>query len=224
MQRLAIYDMDKTITRAPTWAPFLLHAVLQRAPWRLALLPVVGAASMAYALGLLSRGGLKQVAQAAMVGGAVPVADVDRLAASFAERLAVKGIYREARAQMARDRAAGYRLVLATASFRFYVTSLADRLGFEAVIATESRHGDHGAVLARIDGENCYGPVKLAMIEAWMADQGIARADAQILFYSDHVSDVPTLSWADGPVVINPHPPLRALAVQRGWPVRDWTR
>ena len=37
MRRLAIYDMDKTITQRATWMPFLIHAAKARAPWRLAL-------------------------------------------------------------------------------------------------------------------------------------------------------------------------------------------
>ena len=49
----------------------------------------------------------------------------------------------------------------------------------------------------RIAGGNCYGPAKRAMIEAWLADQGINRAAAYVRVYSDHVSDVPSFDWAD---------------------------
>ena len=38
---LAIYDMDRTITRHATYTPFLLHCAARRAPWRLLLLPFV---------------------------------------------------------------------------------------------------------------------------------------------------------------------------------------
>ena len=37
--RLAIYDLDKTITRRPTYTPFLLYAARTRGVWRLFLLP-----------------------------------------------------------------------------------------------------------------------------------------------------------------------------------------
>ena len=42
MTDLAIYDMDKTITRVPTYTPFLVHVATRRSPWRLLLLPLVG--------------------------------------------------------------------------------------------------------------------------------------------------------------------------------------
>ena len=37
MTDLAIYDMDRTVTRRATYTPFLLHCALRRAPWRLLL-------------------------------------------------------------------------------------------------------------------------------------------------------------------------------------------
>ncbi|MGZ8997998.1 MAG: HAD-IB family hydrolase, partial [Allosphingosinicella sp.] len=38
---LAIYDMDRTVTRRPTYSAFLRHAALRLGPWRLLLLPLV---------------------------------------------------------------------------------------------------------------------------------------------------------------------------------------
>jgi phosphoserine phosphatase len=43
-----------------------------------------------------------------------------------------------------------------------------------------------------------------------------------VRFYSDHVSDAPTFAWADEPVAVNAHGPLRALARARGWRIEDW--
>ena len=131
-------------------------------------------------------------------------------------------LFEGARARIEADRTEGYRLVMATASYRFYVTAIAGRLGFDAVIATLSNEGDNGAVRAGIAGENCYGPAKLAMIEDWMAGQGIARESAHVRFYSDHVSDAPTLAWADEAFAVNPHAPLRTLAAIKGWTIVDW--
>lgn len=222
MQRLAIYDMDKTITRAATWAPFLRHAVLARAPWRAALLPLLAGVGFGYWAGIANRATLKENAQRLMMGGTVAAPVLARLADDFAAALMETGIYPAAIARIAEDRAAGYRLVLATASFDFYVQAIAARLGFDAVIATRSVEDDRGGVRAQIAGDNCYGAAKLQMIEAWLATQGIARDAAHIRFYSDHVSDAPTLAWADEAFAVNPHPPLRALATKAGWPILDW--
>ncbi|MES2058948.1 MAG: HAD-IB family hydrolase [Pseudomonadota bacterium] len=220
--RIAIYDMDKTITVAPTWTGFLIGAARAYAPWRLALLPVAGLAVGAYGLKLLDRARLKQVTQRLLIGGTMSSEDAADAAARFADRIIAQGLFAGARTRIEADRAAGYRLVMATASYHFYVTAIAERLGFDAVIATGSRKTADGRLRALIDGENCYGPAKLRMIKAWLAAQGIERADAEIRFYSDHVSDAPTLDWADTAFAVHPHGPLRTLATARGWAILDW--
>ena len=223
MMKLAIYDMDKTITHAPTWPAFLIETARRLAPWRLALLPLAGVASAAYAVKAIDRGRLKQISQRLLLGHRMRDSDAQSAAEHFANRVAASGVFAGARAQIAADRAAGYRLVMATASYRFYAEAIARRLGFDVVIGTEVElAGDR--LRARISGENCYGPAKLRMIEAWMAANHIARAEADIRFYSDHVSDAPVLAWADEPFAVNAHGPLRALARERGWPIVDWER
>ena len=222
MHRLAIYDMDKTITAAPTWTRFLVAAARARAPWRLALLPAVAAGGIGYLLRLTDRAGLKQASQRLMLGGALAPAEIEALAERFAAHEAAHGVLHGARAQIAADRAAGCRLVMATASHRYYAGAIARLLGFDDVVATEAKRDEQGRILSLIEGDNCYGPVKLHRIESWMAGQGIARGGAHVRAYSDHVSDAPLLAWADEPFAVNAHGPLRRLAAEKGWPLLDW--
>lgn len=221
--KLAIYDMDRTITHAPTWTRFLIGTARAQAPWRLALLPLAVLAMAAYGAKAIDRGRLKQITQRLLLGHAMHDVDARRAAAHFADRVIASGVFTGARAQIAADEAAGYRLVMATASYRFYAQEIAERLGFDAVIGTEVETIDD-RLRARISGENCYGPAKLRMIQAWMAANGIGRADTAIRFYSDHVSDAPVLDWSDEAFAVNAHGPLRALAREKGWTIVDWER
>ncbi|MFA5988079.1 MAG: haloacid dehalogenase-like hydrolase [Sphingomonas sp.] len=224
MHLIALYDMDKTITRSPTWTPFLFYAGARLAPWRLALLPFAGLAVLGYAAQIIGRARLKEVTQALILGPVVDESALARVAEGFAGGLVQRGVFAQALAQIAEDRASGRQLVMATASCRFYVGAIAAALGFDAVVATESRHLPGGRVAARLAGENCYGPAKLDQVEGWFAGLGIARSKANIRFYSDHVSDAPTFEWADEAVAVNPHPRLRALALARGWKIVEWQR
>ena len=219
MHKIAFYDLDKTITARATWTPFLIAAARARAPWRLGLLPVAGGWGAAHKLGLASRASVKARAQRLLIGRALPDAARRQLAERFAARVALRPGALE---RIAADRAEGFTLVLATASFGYYATAIATRLGFDAVIATEAARAADGAWAPRVAGDNCYGAAKLAMITAWLADRGIDRGGARLRFYSDHVSDAPTLGWVDEAFAVNPDRRLRRLAKAKGWPVLDW--
>ncbi len=219
---LAIYDMDRTVTRRPTYTPFLIHAASRLAPWRLVLLPAVLLAALAYGLRLIDRGRLKEVSYVLLIGRRVAPERLEPVVESFAERQAATNVKPGARASIAADKAAGRRLVMATASYRLYAAAIARRLGFDDVIATDVRVDDRGRIVARIDGANCYGAAKLDMIEAWLQREGLARDAVHIRFYSDHVSDAPVHHWSDEPVAANPHDRLMRLAEAEGWEVLDW--
>lgn len=214
--KLAIYDMDKTITRTPSWMPWLLFYARHNAPWRLALLPLALVPALGFLLGLTGRKGLKEATQALLMGRRVEVSRVERTAAAFAARFGAAQELPGALARMAADRADGWRIVIATASCGYYARHLAARWGVEEVIATVN-FIDGEYLSSRIDGENCYGEAKCAMLAAHFPQRA-----ARIRFYSDHVSDLPALLWADEAMAANPSPPLRAEAQRRGWPIFDW--
>jgi HAD superfamily hydrolase (TIGR01490 family) len=221
--QLAIYDMDRTITRRATYTPFLVHAALRLAPWRLLLFPIVLLSMAAYGMKLIDRGRLKEINYLLLVGRGVAPQRLEPVIDSFAEKQIAANIMPGARRSIAADRAAGRRLVLATASYRLYAAAIARRLGFDDVIATETSLDAEGRVVARIDGANCYGPAKKDMIEAWLQREGLEREAVHIRFYSDHVSDHHVHRWADEPVAANAHRRLVRLAEAEGWEVVDWS-
>lgn len=222
MHRIAIYDMDKTITRRPTWTRFLVHFAWRHAPLRLALLPIAGLVAAGHPLRLIDRTALKQATHRLLIGPRTSPGRLARAAQAFARRERLRGMFADALARIEADRAAGYRIVIATASHRFYAAAIAALVGADAMVATEARHDAAGRVLARLSGDNCYGAAKLDAITAWLGREHVARADAHIRFYSDHVSDAPSLGWADEGFVINPDAVLARLAASRGWTRLDW--
>jgi HAD superfamily hydrolase (TIGR01490 family) len=222
MSDLAIYDMDRTITRHATYTPFLLHCAIRRAPWRLLFLPLVALSMLAYVGRLIDRARLKEINHALLLGRRIHPRELKPLVDSFADRQAVTNVRPGARTALARDKAEGRRLVLATASYRLYAEAIADRLGFDDVIGTGSIIGLDERVHAKIAGDNCYGPAKLRMIAEWVEKSELKGAHGHVRFYSDHVSDQPAFEWADEPVAVNPHGKLRRLAEQRGWQIEDW--
>ena len=221
MTELAIYDMDRTITRTGTFTPFLLHAARMLNPWRLILAPLVPLTMGAYGIGLIDRKRLKEWNHWLLIGSVLRT-KLAPATEAFADIVMNTNIHPGAIRQIEVDRAAGRQLVLATASYRFYVEPIAARLKFDDVIATGSIAGLDDIIHAKIDGENNYGPAKLRLIKAWMDSKGIARDAVAVRFYSDHVSDEPALAWADTAIAVNPSGGLRRLAARRGWEIVDW--
>ena len=218
---LAIYDMDRTVTRGPTFGPFLWHALWRLAPWRALLAPLSLLATLAYSLKLIDRGRLKEINYRLLVGPASPER-LEPVVQSFADKQCRTNILAGARERIAQDKAAGRRLVLATASYRLYAAAIARRLGFDDVIATDTHIDAKGRTIAKIDGRNCYGLGKLDMIEAWLQKQGLDRDALHIRFYSDHVSDSHVHRWADEAFATNAHARLIKVARDEGWEVLDW--
>ncbi|NJS14850.1 MAG: HAD-IB family hydrolase [Sphingopyxis sp.] len=209
--------MDRTITRRGTMSGFLMHVLARRQRWRIALVPLTGVTGLFYAARLVDRRRLKAMNLSLLLGRRFEHDRLQALAESYARRVIQRNIYPDALAQIEADRAAGYRIVLATASFRLYVQAIAKGLGIADVIATDTMPGE-----ARLAGPNCYGADKRALIDAWLAAEGIEPHGAEIRAYSDHVSDTPMLELAGTPVATTPSPRLRRLAQRRGWTIVDW--
>jgi HAD superfamily hydrolase (TIGR01490 family) len=214
--------MDRTVTKRATYTPFLLHCALHQAPWRLLFLPIVLLSMIVYTLRLIDRARLKEITHHLLLGSRIHPRDLKPLVDSFAEKQIAINIRPGAHKAIARDKAEGRRLVLATASYRLYADAIAARLGFDDVIGTGSVIGLDDRVHAKIAGENCYGPAKMRMIADWVEKAGLKGAHGHVRFYSDHVSDQPAFEWADEPVAVDPHSKLRRLAEQRGWRVENW--
>src|SRR3546814_21126165 len=71
-------------------------------------------------------------------------------------------------AAIARDRAEGIRLLMATAAPEFYAGAIAEALGFDAIVATRRRRAAAGNWLPALDGGNCYGADKSRRVREWL--------------------------------------------------------
>lgn len=219
--RVAIYDLDRTVLRKPTFTLFLLWAAWKSAPWRLLLLPALAALMIGYALRLYGRNGFKPAAIRLMLGPRLSPACAADLAARFAAWRVPRDVPPGAQACIARDRAEGYHLLMATAAPEFYAGAIADALGFDAIVATRHRRDGDGNWLPLLDGENCYGPEKARRVTEWL-DANAAGGAAHIRAYSDHPSDAPTFALANESWLIGRGHNLAHLAAQHGWRVLDF--
>ncbi len=214
---VSVFDLDRTLTRRPTYTRLLLALARAHRPWRLAALAIWPLGFAAHALGLLDRRALKAWMHRTLVGPTLPRDVAERVAERLAGRLVADGLLPRAAERLAAERAAGRRVLIATAANSVLVEPLARRLGVEAVATLSRWDGD--ALRPGSVGPNRHGAAKLAAVREWL---GEPREAAHVRAFSDHASDAPLLDWADEAVVVNPSPALARLAAARGWRAVRW--
>jgi HAD superfamily hydrolase (TIGR01490 family) len=220
-QSISIFDLDRTLTRNGTWTPFLMFAARRLVPWRLLLAPAGLCLMLAYKAGVISRKRLKETMHALLLGRSIRKVRINAIAGAFADQLVARGLYPEAIGFIRSEQANGRRVIIASAAHRFYLDAIAHRIGVTEVVGTNS-HWQNDCLGSAIAGENCYGEFKKAMILSYFDECSIDRTGCSIRFFSDDLSDLPTLNWADEAIAVNPSRKLARHAVAAGWAILDW--
>jgi len=218
--RVAIYDLDRTVLRKPTFTLFLLWAAAREAPWRLLLLPALAALMIGYALRLFGRDRFKPAAIRLMLGPHLTPARAAGIAAKFAAWRVPRDVPPGAQACIARDRAQGYQLLMATAAPEFYAGAIADALAFDAIVASRHLRDADGNWLPALDGPNCYGAEKARRVAEWL--DGHAPDAVHIRAYSDHISDAPTFALANEAWLVGRGNKIARQAKDHGWHAADF--
>jgi putative phosphoserine phosphatase / 1-acylglycerol-3-phosphate O-acyltransferase len=143
--------------------------------------------------------------------------DTVRAAAGQASEELAADVLPYAALEMEDHRAAGRALVLATTSPYALVAPLAERLGFDAVVATRWEQRD-GVYTGALQGRFVWGRGKLLAVREWAAGAGVDLARSWA--YSDSYYDAPLLAAVGHPRAVNPDARLTGLAVLQRWPIR----
>lgn len=213
--RLAVFDLDGTLTRRDTFGGFMVRALL-RWPWRLVLLPRLLIPTLHYLLGRRDRGELKGGVMHALLAG-LTREQVRTLAASYVARVMRSQLHEEVPGVLAAHRAAGDHLVLMSASPDLYVPLLGQALGFDEVLCTEVRwNGDR--LDGRLAGPNCRDRDKtrrLAELRARHPGRGV-------IAYGNSAPDVDHLRTCEQAVYVNARPAERAELEALGMTLVQW--
>jgi HAD superfamily hydrolase (TIGR01490 family) len=216
--RVAVFDLDGTITHADTLRLVLRRGLRRHGPARPLAAVGLPAAWRAAQRDVAARGAFKARMLDVAFGGRTR-AWLDSFVAAFVADLLRDGVKPRARAAIARHRDGGDRLLLATASPDLWVEPIGRALGFDAVLCTRLAWDD-GRFAGRLDGVNLLHDEKRRAVQAWMAAH--AGGDAPHAAYTDHHHDLPMLLLAAHPVAVDPTPALAAEARARNIPVEDW--
>jgi phosphatidylglycerophosphatase C len=213
--RLALFDLDKTLTREDSYFLFLGDC-LRRWPSRLLRLPLLVIPSIAFLLRFTDRGGLKGSLMRALIGG-LPRAALDEEARKFARRLVRDGLHTEAPAVLEAHRRAGDAIVVMSASPDLYVPHVAHELGADAVECSAIRwSGDR--LDGRLDGPNCRGAEKTRRL-AELRRRFPGRA---VIGYGNSSSDIDHLRHCEERVYVNASGERAKALAEEGFTLVRW--
>ena len=214
--RLAVFDLDGTITRHDTLVPYALGYVMRKRLWRLPTLLFVLPALLGHAFGLTDRGGLKSAFIRATLGGCHRK-DLERWTAAFVEHLLAQGLFARAVETIREHARAGDRLVLLSASTDLYVPAVAQALGFQEAICT-GLSWDGERLRGTLTTPNRRGEEKAGCVRALLA----RYPRAESLAYGNAASDIPHLKLVDRGVLVNGSAAARRAARRAGLACADW--
>ncbi len=214
MSGAAIFDLDRTLLQGGTGpllsrAMYDLGVVTRKLPGEGLLYGMFDLIGETLPSIFLAR-------QATLLAKGRDGATFDAAAEAAAESIAAV-IHPFALALIEQHHAAGRPVVLATTTPQHLIKPLADRLGFDHVIATQYTIGDDGRFDGSITGNFVWSRGKLAAVKEWAAREDVDLAES--FAYSDSIYDLPLLSAVGSPAAVNPDPRLTVYAVARGWPI-----
>ncbi|MFC7490363.1 MULTISPECIES: HAD-IB family hydrolase [unclassified Knoellia] len=214
MPGAAFFDLDRTLLQGGT-GPHLSQAMVE-----LGLVPrsLPGQDLLFKAFDLFGENlpSIFLARQATLVARGKGSTSFDE-AAGRAAAVIAEHVHPFALALIEQHKAEGRLAVMATTTPTHLIQPLADRLGFDHVIATRYNTRDDGTFDGSIRGPFVWSTGKLSAVRHFAARHDIDLTESYA--YSDSIFDVPLLEAVGRPAAVNPDPRLSVYAVARRWPI-----
>jgi phosphatidylglycerophosphatase C len=214
-RRLALFDLDGTLTRHDTFFPFVLGLLL-RQPVRWLRTPLLLGPVAGYLTGRLDRGTLKGTVLHTLFGG-LPRATIERWARAFATAAVPGRLFAEALQTLQAHLTAGDHVVLLSASPDLYVPLIARQLRTHEVHCTQIRwQGDR--LDGRLAGPNRRDEEKARVLAALRA----AHPGLSVIAYGNSPADLIHMRRCEQAVYVNASPQLAAELSGEGFRCVNW--
>jgi putative phosphoserine phosphatase/1-acylglycerol-3-phosphate O-acyltransferase len=210
----AFFDMDNTILRGSSGRLYLQylrskgHLSWQR--W-LAISGQIGL----YIVGITDFPHLMARLMVQVAGA--DEAETWRISEAWFREMLRDFIAEPARERIAWHRQQGHRVAIISASTPYAVGPVAHELGLGDDYLATRLEVVSGRFTGRLIEPACYGPGKVTLARAYVAQHKLELAAS--FFYTDSHHDLALLETVGHPVAVNPNHRLRTVAIERRWPI-----
>lgn len=199
MERLAIFDVDYTLTKRETLAEFYMF-MLKKSPSLMVHAPRSIFSAILYALGIYDSKKAKENFIAFIDG--IEEENMKQLVEEFYEKRLSKILYNDAINTMKKLKAEGCKIYLISASAEFYLNELYKIKEVDKVIGTRFTRKD-GKYNRIISGENCKGEEKVRRLMEVLKEEKIEVDYENSYMFSDSLADLPLFNLVGNPYLIN---------------------
>lgn len=199
MEKLAIFDVDYTLTRKETLAEFFAF-MLKKNPNLFFHIPKSVGSAFLFLLGIFDAKKAKENFIAFIDG--VDEQEMQQLVKEFYDKKFSKIFYEDAMAEMKKLKKDGYKIILISASAEFYLNELYNIKEVDKIIGTRFKVTE-GKHTRRIEGENCKGEEKVRRLREYLKEENIEVDFKNSYMFSDSLSDSPLFYLVGNPYLIN---------------------
>lgn len=199
VERLAIFDVDYTLTSKETLMEFFRFMVAKK-PSNIKYLPRAIFAGLMFVIGFFDEKKTKETFLKFIEG--TEEKEMDILVKEFYDNRLSKILYKDAIEMMRKLKQEGCKIYLISASPEFYLKELYNIKEVDKVLGTRfiSSKGIHSR---RLEGLNCKGEEKVKRLKEELKKEGIEVDYKNSYMFSDSLSDKPLFDLVGNAYLIN---------------------
>lgn len=199
MEKLAIFDIDYTITKRETLLELYIF-MIKKKPSFLIYAPRSIFSTLLYFLKFREASKSKEVFIRFIDG--IKEKEMQNIVKEFYEERLSKILYKDAIEMIRKLKAEGYKIYLISASAEFYLQELYNIKEVDKIIGTRFKL-ENGSYKPIIEGKNCKGEEKVRRLMEELKKDNIKVDFKNSYMFSDSLSDLPLFNLVGKPYLIN---------------------
>ena len=199
MEKLAIFDIDYTITRKETLMEFFKYIVSKDIK-NIKFLPRALYSGLMYSIKVYDERRVKECFLKFIDN--IDEKDLAKLTKSFYDERLSSILYKDAVDMIKKLKNEGYMVILISASPEFYIKEFYAIKEVDLIIGTKFAF-EGGKFVRKMDGNNCKGEEKVKRLNEVLKEKNIKADFKNSYMFSDSLSDKPLLDLVGNPYLIN---------------------
>ncbi|GAA0077545.1 HAD-IB family hydrolase [Clostridium sp. CTA-5] len=199
MRKIAIFDIDYTITKKETLMEFFKYCVKKDIK-NIKFLPRALYCGIMYSVKVYDEKMVKENFLKFIDG--IEEKALEELVEDFYSERLTRILYNDAIDMMKKLKSEGYDIYLISASPEFYINKFYKIKEVDRIIGTKFKF-DKGKFIRQMDGCNCKGEEKVRRLKEFLKQENIEVDFKESYMFSDSLSDKPLLDLVGKPYLIN---------------------